>query len=212
MPRTPRVNEPGFIHHVTTRGNNKQVIFRDSYDFRKFGKFLSEAIQQYPMVVYNYALMSNHIHLLLETKQEKSLSRGMEHAMKEYAKYFNKKYDHVGHVFQGRFKSFVIEKERYFFLCSRYIDLNPVKAGIVQEPQQYLWSGYPSLAFGKAGIIPIEHHDLYKGLGTTPEERQAAYRAIVLQSGEMNLDLETQKSGILGGASFKAFVRSKVAP
>lgn len=210
MPSPPRINETGFVHHVIARGNNKQNLFKDPSDFLKFSHFLSEAITRYPLAIYNYALMTNHFHLLVETKQEGSLSKVLEETTREYAKYFNKKYDHIGHVFQGRFKSIVIEEEKYFFLCSRYIDLNPIKACIVNQPEEYAWSGYKTLAFGRSSVIPLEYHALYQGLGDTSEERQISYRSIVSQPFVPNLDLENKKAGVLGDRQFKEFIKSKL--
>ncbi|MBI4971628.1 MAG: transposase [Candidatus Omnitrophica bacterium] len=179
MPRPHRDNQEGVIHHVVTRGNNKQDIFRERSDYFIFAEILRESCFLHPLAIYNYALMTNHIHLLVETKKKGSFSKAIGETMRKYAIYFNQKYNHVGHVFQSRFKSSVIDRNGYFFLCSRYIDLNPVEAGIINSPQDYPWSGYATLAFGKAGIIPLEFHSLYEGLGNTPEERRLSYRNIV---------------------------------
>jgi len=192
MPRSPRIHAAEVVHHVIMRGNNKQDIFRERFDFLKFGQLLQDSTLTHPLALYNYALMTNHIHLLVETKKDGSLSKALRETTREYAKYFNKKYDHVGHVFQGRFKSFVIDKERYFFLCSRYIDLNPVKAGLVNEPEKYPWSGCQTLAFGRKSSISLDYHPLYEGLGNTPEERQLSYQSIVRQSLMPNLDWENK--------------------
>ena len=145
----------------------------------------------------------------LEPREEGSLSRFMEYVSKEYAKYFNKKYDRIGHVFQGRFKIFLIQRERYYFACSRYIALNPVKANVVSDPKSYIWSGYPSLACGKEGPIKLDRNDLYLHLGANPTERRIAYRALVLNQQGIELDLMNRRAGVLGDSEFRRKIKNK---
>jgi len=147
--------------------------------------------------------MDNHIHLLVEPKADGSLSKVMEDTSKAYAKYFNKKYGRVGHVFQGRFKSFLVQQERYFFACSRYIDLNPVKAGLVSEPKDYSWSGYSDLITGKSGNIKLDESEVYLSLGKSGFERQIAYRTLVMSYQGEELDLLNKRAGVLGDKEFK---------
>lgn len=211
MPRSRRLNQAGLTHHVICRGNRKQVLFRLTSDFEKYLNLLDKARQEHPLVVYNYALMSNHVHLLVKAEQENSLSKTMEQVSGSYAKYFNAKYEFSGHVFQGRFKSFLIEDERYFLACSRYIDLNPVKAGCVNTPQEYPWCAYRTLAYGEADKVVREYHELYLELGSSPAEMQASYRAFIALQPEKELDLEKRKAGILGSKEFRSrFKKSKM--
>jgi len=184
MPRAPRYQQAGLLHHVVCRGNDKQVIFKSPKDYITYLDLLEEARKLFPLKVYNYVLMDNHIHLLVEPTEKGSLSKVMEYVSKAYAKYFNKMHLHSGHVFQGRFKSFLIQEERYFFACTRYIDLNPVKANIVNDPKQYKWSAYGYLIGAKEPKIKLDQHDLYQELGKTIQERQIAYRALVISSQE----------------------------
>ena len=195
MPRPLRIQEAGYVHHVVCRGNDRQEIFKYHEDFLKYFELIKEARQQFPVYIYNYVLMNNHVHLLIEPGEDGSLSRFMEYVSKGYAKYFNKKHDHIGHVFQGRFKSFLIQTERYFFTCSRYIDLNPVKAALTHNPAKYQWSGYRDLALGKVGELKVDMHDIYRDLGRTAKERQAAYRTLVQFHQGEELDLLNRRAG-----------------
>jgi len=152
--------------------------------------------------------MGNTIHLLVETKEEGSLSKAMEFVTREYAKYFNTKYNSAGHVFQGRFKSFTVQDNEFYFPCTRAIDQHPVKNGLVQEPKAFEWSGHKQLAFGEKGDIALDEHDLYQNLGHTPVERQLVYRTLVAQKFGAELDLDNRKAGILGSKEFKKAVKS----
>ena len=204
MPRPYRIQEAGFVHHIISRGNDRQEIFLSKDDYKTYLLFLEDARKEYPLNVYNYILMPNHLHLLVEPRREGSLSKVMEIVSKAYAKYFNKKYERVGHVFQGRFKSFLIHDDRYFFACSRYIDLNPVKANMVKDPKDYGWSGYSTLAHGKKSLIHLDGHDLYQGLGASLTERQISYRALVNNHQGEELDLLNRRQGALGVSGKKA--------
>ncbi len=203
MPRAPRLHDAGLLHHVISRGNDRQPLFKTSADFQKYIDLLSQARRQYPVKIYNYVLMDNHVHLLIEPQKEGNLSKFMEYVTKEYAKYFNKTYDRMGHVFQGRFKSFVVQHERYFFSCSRYIDLHPVKEKLVLHPHQYQWSGHGALAAGKPSPLTLDVHSLYGNLGATTHERQIAYRGLVTASMGEDLDLLDKRVCVLGDKEFK---------
>ena len=203
MPRPQRLQDAGFLHHVVSVGNDRQVIFKSPQDFLTYFDLLDKARKQYPIKIYNFCLMDNHIHLLVEPLEDGSLSRAMEYVAKGYAKYFNKTYHHEGHVFQGRFKSFLVQSERYFFACSRYIDLNPVKANLIEHPKDYQWSGYNVLAHGVGATFPTDFHPLYESLGSSEQERQVAYRALVFNSSGDELDLLNKRSCVLGDVYFK---------
>ena len=209
MPRAPRLQDAGLLHHVITRGNDRQILFRSPQDFQKYLELLSHARREFPLKIYNYVLMDNHIHLLVEPTEEGNLSKAMEYVSKGYAKYFNKTYQHVGHVFQGRFKSFLVQDDRYFFTCSRYIDLNPVKANLVSNPADYLWSGHKTLAAGYESAFKIDHHHLYTALGKNDKERQIAYRALIQTNLGEELDLLDRRVCILGDDEFKKKIRKK---
>ena len=209
MPRPQRLQDAGFLHHVVSVGNDRQVIFKSPQDFLTYFDLLDKARKQYPIKIYNFCLMDNHIHLLVEPLEDGSLSRAMEYVAKGYAKYFNKTYHHEGHVFQGRFKSFLVQSERYYFACSRYIDLNPLKSQIVSDPKEYQWTGYKSLAFGEAPPIIMDVHSLYEGLGANEQERRIAYKTLVFNYHGEDLDLLERRTGVLGDKEFKNQFKSK---
>jgi putative transposase len=146
MARQLRIQFPGAIHHVTARGNERRRIFRSDADRRKFLELLAEAVSRFAWSLTGWVLMSNHFHLVFETPEHLTLSEGMQWLNGTYADWFNRKYKRVGHLFQGRFKSFLIEKEAYLLEVLRYVVLNPVRAGMVEKPEAYRWSSYRATA------------------------------------------------------------------
>ncbi len=208
MPRALRIQDSGFIHHVVCRGNDSQALFSDHDDYTFYLSLLDSARKQFSVSLYNFVLMDNHIHLLVEPQVEGGLSKMMEVVSKGYAKYFNKKHNRMGHVFSGRFKSFLIQREQFFFACSRYIDLTPVKAGMITDASGYVWSGFGSLAYGKKISMKLDMSEIYQDLGVTPHERQIAYRTLVLNMPGTELDLLNRRAGILGDSEFKKKVRA----
>lgn len=210
MPRPPRIQDSGYVHHIISIGNDRQVLFSSPQDFSKYIDLLQQARLLHPTKIYNFVLMDNHIHLLLEPIQEGSLSKFMEFVSKGYAKYFNKTYGREGHVFQGRFKSFLIQQEKYFIACSRYIDLQALRAGKVVDPRLYLWSGYKELAFGENGVLILDRHDLYNNLGVSDGERQIVYRALINNAPGEEMDLMERRAGVLGDREFKNKVKGNI--
>jgi REP element-mobilizing transposase RayT len=146
MARALRVQYPGAVHHVTSRGNERKRIFRSDVDRRRFIELLAEAVQRFAWRLSAWVLMPNHFHLVLETPEHLTLSDGMQWLNGTYAEWFNSRHKRVGHLFQGRFKSFLIEKEAYLQNVARYVVLNPVRAGMVQRPEAYRWSSYRATA------------------------------------------------------------------
>ena len=143
MARRPRIHFPGALYHVITRGNRRQGIFLDEKDMKKFRAFLAEYKRRHPFRLYAYALMKNHLHLLIEV-EEIPLGRIMQSLLFRYTRYFNVRYGEVGHLFQGRYKAIVCDKDAYLLELVRYIHLNPVRANIVGKPEEYLWTGHLS--------------------------------------------------------------------
>ena len=208
MPRANRLTQPGILHYVISRGNANMDIFRDTEDYQKYISLLKEAVSQFPCFIYNYALLKNMVQMLIEPKEEGALSKAMERVTREYAKYFNQKYDSIGHVFAGRFKSFAIQPDQFFLAASRYIDLSPSRHQLVKEIKDYNWFGYAQLAYGQKVDLACDQHDLYKSLGNTDQERQLVYRSLVHQYLGQELDLENRKSGILGTKEFKKALKN----
>ncbi len=143
MARPLRIEYPGAYYHVTSRGNEQKDIFKSQRDREKFLEYLESATTRYGAVIHAYCLMSSHYHLLLETPGG-NLSQIMRHINGAYTTYFNIKRKRAGHLFQGRYKAILVEADEYLAELSRYIHLNPVRVGIVERPEQYRWSSYPS--------------------------------------------------------------------
>ena len=141
MARPLRIIYPGAFYHVTSRGNEKKDVFKSRRDREKFLEYLASATQRYEAVIHAYCLMSNHYHLLLETPAG-NLSQIMQHINSAYTTYFNIKRKRAGHLFQGRYKAILVEADEYATELSRYIHLNPVRAGMVTKPEDFPWSSY----------------------------------------------------------------------
>ncbi len=176
MPRQPRIDAPGLISHVINRGVKRLPLFHDDFDRQTFLKLLIQTQQIYPFIFHAYCLMTNHFHLLLQPL-EASLGRIMGHVLHRYSIRFNRRYGHVGHAFQARFHNIPVEEDRYMKVVSRYIHLNPVRAGMVKRPENYAWSDY---RVAIAGISSITDPRFILGyFGLEPERQRIAYRRFV---------------------------------
>ncbi|HJV82504.1 transposase [Noviherbaspirillum sp.] len=205
MARLPRLVVPHQPHHIIQSGTDRQPIFRDADDYSAFLRWLREAARQFKVAVHAYVLMPTHLHLLVSPSDEPGLGRMMQWVGRHYVPYFNTRYDRAGTLWQGRYKATVIESEQYFLVCSRYIESNPVRSGLVQEPADYAWSSYAH----HAGVKPdplITDHPLYWALGNTPFEREAAYKDLMnqgLTAREVDaLSEATRKGWPLGSEKF----------
>ena len=142
MPRLLRHWVPGGIYHITARGNNREPIFHDSVDYQQYLLQLRQCRDALPYRLLAFALMPNHVHLVFEMLLAASLSDVMQRVGKGYADYFNSRYERVGHVYQGRFYSSFVNREAYLLEVTRYVHLNPVRAGLCRQPHSYQWSSY----------------------------------------------------------------------
>jgi putative transposase len=207
MARLPRLVVPGQPHHIIQRGNDRQAIFREAADYLKFIDWLREGAKQFKVSIHAYVLMTNHLHLLATPADDQGLSKMMQWIGRHYVPYFNYKYQRTGTLWQGRFKATVIDSERYLMTCSRYIELNPVRAGMVGSAGEYPWSSYQHHIGQKSDPL-ITDHSLYWALGNTPFQREAAYRGLIAQ-GVDEADVEalteaTLKGWAIGSDKFKA--------
>ncbi len=141
MPRPPRIQLENCLYHLYNRGNNKGIIFPGFSDYEKFLSYLTVTKRKYQFYLYAYALMPNHYHLLIETSLP-NIASAMQYLITSYAMYHNTKYKKNGHLFQGRYKSIIVDRESYFLELTRYIHLNPVRAKLIQTPLKYKWSSY----------------------------------------------------------------------
>ena len=142
MPRKPRFFVPGVPVHIVQRGNNRQAIFFEEIDYEVYLSLLMEAIDRYGCEVHAYVLMTNHTHILATPSEKISLGRMIQYVGRHYVPYINRKYGRSGTLWEGRFKAAMIETSAYLLACYRYIELNPVRAGMVRHPGDYRWSSY----------------------------------------------------------------------
>jgi REP-associated tyrosine transposase len=153
MARRPRVFAPGLLYHVIVRGNQRRKTFRCDDDYKAYLDHLEHYRAKFHLRIYAYCLMPNHVHLLLESGSE-PLSKFMQGLQQSYTQYFNRSYRKVGHLFQGRYKAIICDKDKYLLALLRYIHLNPVRAGLAKRPEGYVYSGHRSyLIDGAAKII-----------------------------------------------------------
>jgi REP element-mobilizing transposase RayT len=178
MSRPLRLEYPGSLWHVTVRGNGKQDIFRDDRDRRIFLKLLGACVNRFAWILPAYVLMSNHFHLVIELTCE-TLSRAMHWLNGTYSQAFNRRHDRIGHLFQGRFKSFLIEKEAYFLEVLRYVVLNPVRAGMVARPEDYVWSSHRAVIGDAPAPEWLAVDDVLAQFGWEREIARARYRHFV---------------------------------
>jgi len=199
------------IYHIVSRGNNREWVFRRGEDFEKYLELCERYKERYGFKLYHWVLMSNHIHLIIETSGESSLSKIMQGMNLAYTLWFNRKYSKVGHLWQDRFKSGLIEKDSYLLECGRYIERNPLRAGMVRDPMEYPWSSYKVHACGEEDGI-TDRHGIYELLGTEPPQRQKAYREYVLSNREKEEQEIKEKmgSGILGVEGFRKDIQKRV--
>jgi putative transposase len=197
MPRRARLKLPGVTVHVIQRGNNRQACFYADEDFQIYLHHLEELSRQFDCAVHAYALMTNHVHLLVTPKGEDGVSLLMKHLGQRYVQYINRSYGRSGTLWEGRFRSCLTQSEEYLLGCYRYIELNPVRAVMVTHPREYKWSSYRSNAEGKASSL-LTAHLLYQRLGHDEEERKLAYRALFKTGLDADI-IETIRQATNGG-------------
>ena len=175
MARLPRLCLPGIPQHVIQRGVNRQVCFASDEDMAAYAYWLEESARKFNVQVHAWVFMTNHVHLLVTPLHEGSVSKMMQTLGRNYVRYFNNAYQRSGTLWEGRFKSCVVSSEEYLLICQRYIELNPVRARMVNYPQEYAWSSYSANGEGKS-IKLCTYHDEYLKLGDSVESRAASYR------------------------------------
>jgi len=178
MARPPRQLLDHGCYHLIARGNNRQFLFTEPEAFQHFLQLVARAQARYPAKLYHYCLMSNHIHLLLEIVHGDQLPKFMQFVLQGYARWFGKHMQYSGHVWQGRYKSPLIEHESYYLEAGRYIERNPLRAKLVTDLNEYRWSSYPCYASGTPNPLLTED-PYYAQLGSTPSRRQTAYQDFV---------------------------------
>lgn len=178
MARLPRLTLPGYPHHVIQRGNNRQAIFSSSVDYQTLLDLLGENAKKFDVAIHAYVLMGNHFHLLATPQTQDGLPQMMQAVGRRYVRYFNDTQKRSGTLWEGRYKSTLIQTERYLLACMAYIDLNPVRAGLVTQARDYPWSSHGHYTGQRTDKL-ITPHALIWELGNTPFAREAAYAALV---------------------------------
>ncbi len=206
MPRGPRPVAPLIPHHIIHRGNNRQAIFARTDDFQYYLSCLRVAKELHSCRIYAYILMTNHVHLLVEPPEPSGLSGFMKRVAGRYTRYMNRTYGRTGTLWEGRFKSALVEGERYLLAVSRYIEMNPVRAAMVPHPGDYRWSSYRAHAQGITDGI-VDFDAWYEGLGLRSEDRGKRYQQWVQESiprGEWDVIREAiRRGGFNGGDRFR---------
>lgn len=199
MPRRARIICGGMPHHIIQRGNNRSACFFAERDYQLYLEYLAEGAGRYHCDVHAYVLMTNHVHLLATPEDEDGLSLMMRYLGSRYVQYVNQGYQRTGTLWEGRFKSSLIDSERYLLTCYRYVELNPVRAGMVNDPVSYRWSSCGAHAYGRPNLV-LRDHPCYLALGRTAAKRQQAYR-----------DLFQNRIGAAALQAIRTFVNSGLA-
>ena len=212
MARLPRLSLPGYPHHVIQRGNNRQAIFSSAADYQALLGLIDENAKKFGVAVHAYVLMGNHFHLLATPESTEALPKMMQAVGRRYVRYFNDSQGRSGTLWEGRYRSTVIQTESYLLACMAYIDLNPVRAGLVAEARDYPWSShghYVGLRSDKLVTPP----PLFWALGNTPFAREAAYAEIVhagvSEQQQLALTQSVLSGWALGDADFVADLQKK---
>jgi putative transposase len=188
---------PGQAHHVLQRGNNRQPVFFDDLGRRLFLRWLGEAVAAEECRLHAYVLMTNHFHLALTAPRPAALSRVMQSLGRRYVGHVNRSEGRTGTLWEGRYKSTILDSETYLLACLRYIEANPLRARMVARAEDHPWSSYPHNALGRPDALLVPH-ETYQALGASAAERQAEYRALFAQGLDAEL-LDTLRDAIQRG-------------
>ena len=197
MPRRARLRAAGIPLHIIQRGHNRAACFFTDEDYGLYLYQLRELARRWECAVHAYVLMTNHVHLLATPANPDGISRLMKHLGQRYVQYINRVYRRSGTLWEGRFRSSLVQRSVYLLRCHRYIELNPVRSGMVHHPAEYRWSSYRA----NAGLRPsniVTPHGEYLALGETAEQRAAAYRDF-FRTGSGSGDLQEIRSAANGG-------------
>lgn len=203
MARPIRIEFEGAVYHVTSRGNERRKIFYSKKDYEKFKEYVGEAKEKYGFILHGYVLMPNHYHLLIETP-EKNLSKIMHHINSSYTTYTNVKRKRSGHLFQGRFKAIVVDKDSYLLELSRYLHLNPVQAKIAERPEDYPYSSYKTYILAQGEAL-VTRSTILGMFSTNEAEARKQYKTFIEASVGEDVESPMKKvygGMILGGESF----------
>jgi len=205
MPRRPRIHLAGVPLHIVQRGHNRDACFFADDDYLAYRHWLGEALKESGCTLHAYALMTNHVHLLLTPPRPEDVPRLIISLGRRYVQYINKTYRRTGTLWDSRYKSSLIQEDNYFLLCQRYIELNPVRAAMVEDPAHYRWSSYPANALGEGDTL-ITPHPLYTAMAVDNAGRRENYRALfrtqIDEPALADIRLALSQSQPLGNARF----------
>ena len=211
MARLPRVCPVGIPQHVIQRGNNRQVCFASEQDFAAYANWLKEYAKKFQVDLHAWVLMTNHVHLLCTPRVDNAVSHLMQALGRQYVRYFNFSYKRTGTLWEGRFKSCLVQQEAYLLQLYRYIELNPVRAGMVMQPSDYVWSSYQINALGKESEL-CTPHSCYLALDRDATKRQANYRDLFKShvDGELleNIRASVNKGFVFGNSRFETEIEN----
>jgi putative transposase len=213
MARLPRLVLPDQPHHIIQRGNNRHPIFFADEDYQHYLLWLQEAAEAHGCSIHAYVLMTNHVHLLITPEEEDSIARTVQTLGRRYVRHINHTYRRSGTLWEGRYKSSLIDSAQYLLTCYRYIELNPVRAAMVSHPADYPWSSYHHNANGMDDTLLQQHHE-YQALGDTTAIRQQAYRKLfdahIEQTSLEMIRKNTNKGWVLGNERFKGKIEHQL--
>lgn len=214
MARLPRFTLPGQPQHVVVRGNNRTEIFCADADYQYYLEKLLLACHKHACKIHAYVLMTNHVHLLITPQHEAGIGKVMQMLGRYYVQYYNYTYRRSGTLWEGRYKATLIDSEAYLLTCMRYIELNPIRAGMASRPAEYPWSSYHCNALGQHNECVTPHRE-YLRLGKTEQARQAAYRQLfkhrIPESNLEEIRAATNKAWVLGNDRFKQRIQKQLA-
>ncbi|MCH4565516.1 transposase [Halomonas sp. EGI 63088] len=214
MARPARLLLPDTPLHLIQRGNNRGACFVHRKDALHYLELLDELRQVYQIALHAYVLMTNHVHLLATPREEpQGVSQMMKELGQRYAQYFNRRHQRTGGLFEGRYRSCLVAEEPYLFACYRYIELNPVRAGMVARPADYEWSSHHANALGRDDPL-VQPHAIYTGLGATPDKRRHRYRELFRSELPTHLldeiRQQTRRGRALGSEAFQQSVARRL--
>ena len=210
MARLPRISVPGHPYHVVQRGNNRQAIFASDLDRQVMLELLGESASRFGVALHAYVLIDNHFHLLATPDSAQSLSRMMQAVGRRYVRHFNDCNGRTGTLWDGRYRSALLQSERFLLACMVFLDLHPVRSGLVTQPQDYPWSSYAHYTGARTDRL-VTRHALIWALGNTPFARESAYRDLVQAGNGARLDDALTRSASggwpLGDAAFVSLLQ-----
>ena len=177
MPRPNRLNIAGLPQHVTQRGNNRQDCFIDTLDYDQYLTLLGNACRKHSCEIHAFVLMTNHVHILMTPNTPDGASLVFRDLGRDYVRQFNKRHKRTGTLWEGRFKSSLVEEDNYLLACYRYIELNPVRARMVEDPSEYQWSSFRVNALGMSNDL-LKPHESWLMLGSDNQTRRMAYLSL----------------------------------